>query len=179
MSSKPRFKVGDKLVDSNHIYRIIKIKKAKVFNGDREECLFYEPFYKTEKCNSLICSVPKSNIDDAKLRKPVTKKKIKETLKLLGKRKNGEEKINISEADTFIKENDPLETAKLLRLLWLERQSEDRSLSTRKKHLYENSLRHLIEEITIVQRIGLKTAEKKIKRRLKKFCPRKTTDSSS
>ena len=94
MSGK-KYKIGDKLVDSNSIYKITKIKKRKVLNGDRENCLYYEPFYKTEKFNSLICSVPESNIDEACLRKPVTKKKIHETLKLLGKRKNGEEKINI------------------------------------------------------------------------------------
>lgn len=166
-------KVGDKLVDSNHIYKVVKIKKAKVFNGGVENCLFYEPFYKTEKCNSLICSLPASNIEEANLRKPVTQKQIYETLKILGKRKNGETKITISDADSFIKENNPTETAKLIRLLWLEKQTEEKSLSTRKKHLYENSLRHLTEEVSIIQKIGLKKAESKIKRRLKKFCPKK------
>ncbi|MBN1970387.1 MAG: hypothetical protein JW870_13550 [Candidatus Delongbacteria bacterium] len=166
-----RFKVGDKLVDSTYVYRVIKIKIAKVFGGNREKCLFYEPFFRNDKCNSLICSLPASNIMEANLRKPVTQKRIRDTLKLLGKRKNGETKISFSEADSFLKENDPLETAKLIRLLWFEKQSEDKSLSTRKKNLYENSLRHLIEEVSIVQKISIKKAENKIKRRLKKFSP--------
>jgi RNA polymerase-interacting CarD/CdnL/TRCF family regulator len=176
MSKKKKYKVGDRLVDSRSIYKIIKKKKRRVLNGEKEDCVFYEPLFKTEKSQSLICSVPESNINEASLRSPVTKKRIKETLRTLGKRKNGETNVNISDADTFIKENDPVETAKLLRLLWLEKQTKDKSLSTRKKHMYENSLRHLVEEISIVQRIGLKKAEAKIKRRLMKFFPKKKVE---
>lgn len=179
MSDKNKYKVGDKLIDCRSIYKVIKIKKRKVLNGDKEDCLFYEPLYKTDKSQSLICSVPKTNIKQANLRGPVNHKRIKETLKTLGKRKNGETKINISEADSFIKENDPVETAKLLRFLWLEKQTEEKALSTRKKHMYEDCLRHLVEEISIVQKIGLKKAEEKIKRRLKKFCPKKKVEKEA
>jgi RNA polymerase-interacting CarD/CdnL/TRCF family regulator len=173
MSDKPQFRVGDKLVDYGQIHRIFKIKKVKIFNGDLEYCIFYKPFFETDKCKSLVCSIPESNVKEANLRRPVSKKYIYKTLRSLSKKPNGETRINISEADLFFKENDPVETAKLLKLLWLEKQDEERSLSTRKKYIFENAIRHLIEEISIVQKIGLKKAEMMIIRRLRRFCPEK------
>ena len=174
MNDKHQFKVGDKIVDFGQVYRIYKIKKDKTLEGKREDCIYYKPYFKSEKNQSLVCSIPRSNVEEENLRKPVSKKKINETLKLLGQKPNSETVINIAIASTYLKENNPIETARLLKILWLEKQSnKEKKLSTRKKMISENAMRHLVEEIAVVQNISLKKAKEKISRRLEKICPTK------
>jgi RNA polymerase-interacting CarD/CdnL/TRCF family regulator len=174
MNNSQQFQVGDKIVDYGQVYRVFKIKKDRIFNGEKEDCIYYKPYFKIDKSQSLVCSIPQSNIEEANLRKPVSKKKINETLQLLAKKPDDEIKVTIKEAEAYFKENDPVETARLLRLLWLEKQDEEKKgLATRKKMMYQNALRHLVEEMSVVQKIGLKEAKKKIRRRLKKICPEK------
>lgn len=178
MNDIQHFKVGDKIVDYGQVYRIFKIKKDKVFSGKKEDCIFYKPYFKTDKNQSLVYSIPESNIEEANLRKPVSKKKIKETLKILGKKSNGENKVTLKEAGKYFRENDPVETARLLRLLWIEKQNEEKKLATRKKSMYQDAMRHLVEEMSVVQKIGLRKARKKIKRRIKKICPEKKEEEN-
>jgi RNA polymerase-interacting CarD/CdnL/TRCF family regulator len=179
MNDVQQFKVGDKIVDYGQVYRIFKIKEDRVFNGKKEDCIFYKPYFKADKSQSLVCSIPENNIEEANLRKPVSKKKINEVLKILSKKPNGEIKITLKEAEACFKENDPVETARLLRLLWLEKQDEEKKgLATRKKMMYQNAMRSLVEEISVVQKIGLKKARKKIRRRLKKICPEKKDEEN-
>lgn len=171
MGNKRKLKVGDKIVDHGQIHRIFKIKKTKGFNRKTEKHLFYRQYFKRDKDRSLVCSIPESSVDEANLRRPASKKKIKETLGLLSKKPNGEARVTVAEANSFFKENDPKEIARLLRLLWTEKQDKDRNFPTRKKIIYQNAMRYLTEEISLVQKINLKKARKKIRRRLKRICP--------
>lgn len=173
MNDKRQFKVGDKVVDFGQVYMIYKIKKDKNLEGKKEDCIYYKPYFKSEKNQSLVCSIPKSSVEEANLRKPAPRKKISKVLKLLGQGLNGETTINITKASTYLKESDPVETARLLKLLWLEKQDEEKKLSTRKRTMYQDAMRYLVEEIAVVQNISLKKAREKISRRLKKICPAK------
>ena len=171
MNDKHQFKVGDKVVDFGQVYRIYKIKKDRTLEGKREDCIYYKPYFKSERNQSIVCSIPKSNVKEENLRKPVSKKKINEVLKLLGQEPNSETTINVIKASAYLKENDPVETARLIKLLWLEKQgNEEKKLSTRKKMIYQNAMGHLVEEIAVVKNISLKKAREKISRRLKKIC---------
>lgn len=176
MSDKNQFKVGDKVVDFGQVFRIFKIKKSVTLEGKKEDFIYYKPYFKPEKNQSMVCSIPKSNIEEADLRKPVSGKKISEVLKLLGQEPNGETTINVTKVSMYLRENDPLETARLLKILWLEKQDEEKKLSTRKKTVYQNAMRHLVEEIAAVQKIGLKKAREKINARLKKIYPAKQVE---
>jgi RNA polymerase-interacting CarD/CdnL/TRCF family regulator len=170
MSDKHQFKVGDKVVDFGQVYRIYKIKKDRTLDGKREDCLHYKPYFKSEKNQSLVCSIPRSNVEEENVRKPVSKKKINEVLKLLGQKPSGETTINVIKASVYLKENNPIETARLLKILWLEKQgNKENKLSTRKKMISENAMRHLVEEIAVVQNISLKKAKEKISGRLKRI----------
>lgn len=173
MSDIQHLKIGDKIVDFGQVYKIFKIKKDKALDGTREEYLYYKPYFKSDKNFSLICSVPKSNFKKANLRKPVTKKKTNEILEILGKKPNDETKVTPKQVSDYLKKNDPTETARLLKLLWLEKQSEEKKFATRKKTIYQNTVRCLVEEISVVQKIGLKEARQKIRRCLKKNYPEK------
>ena len=173
MNDVLQFKVGDKIVDYGQMYIIFKIKKDILSNGEKEDCIYYRPYYKKDINHSLVCSIPESSIEKANIRKPVSKKKIIRVLKLLGKKPNEVIRVNIRNVNLYFKYNDPIETARLLKLLWLEKQEEDRNLSTRKKAMYKNAMRSLVEEVSIVQMIDLKIAIKKICGRLKKIHPEK------
>ena len=171
MNDKHQFKVGDKVVDFGQVYRVYKIKKDRTLEGKREDCIYYKPYFKSERNQSIVCSIPKSNVEEENLRKPVSKKKINQVLKLLGQELSGETAINVAKANTYLKENDPVETAQLIKILWLEKQgNEEKKLSTRKKMMYQNAMGYLAEEIAVVQNIGLKKAREKISKRLKKIC---------
>jgi len=178
MSNTQQFKVRDKIVDSGQVCIVYKIEKDRIFNGEKEDCIYYRPYYKTDKNRSLVCSVPENNIEEANLRKPVPKKKIKEALKILGKKSDGETKVTHKEACVYIKKNNPVETARLLRLLWIEKQNEEEKFVTRKKTMYKNAVRHLVEEISVVHKIGLREARKKISRRLKKIYTEKKDEEN-
>jgi RNA polymerase-interacting CarD/CdnL/TRCF family regulator len=178
MSNKRKFKVGDKIVDHGQIYRIFKVKKVKGFNDKKGKHLFYKQYFKREKDQSLICSIPESNVNKANLRRPASKKKIRETLRLLKKKPNGETKVSVADAAAFFKENDPREIARLLRLLWVEKQDKDKPFATRKKIIFKNAMRYLTEEISLVQKIGLKKARQKIRRRLKRIHPVKQKEEN-
>jgi len=178
MSKKRKFKVGDKIVDHGQIHRIFKIKKIKGFAGKKEEHLFYKQFFKRDKDQSLICSIPESNVKEANLRRPASRKKIRQTLRLLKKKPNGEAKVSVADAASFFKENDPREIARLLRLLWVEKQDKDKPFATRKKIIFKNAMRYLTEEISLVQKIGLKKARQKIRKRLKKIRPVKEKEEN-
>jgi RNA polymerase-interacting CarD/CdnL/TRCF family regulator len=179
MNNKHQLKVGDKVVDLGQVYRIYKIKKDRNLEGEKEDYICYKPYFKSAKNQSLVCSIPKSNVEEANLRKPVSKKKIGETLKLLGQKSNSDTTIELTKARGYLRENDPAETARLLKLLWLEKQDEEKELSNSKKKVYQSAMRYLVEEIAVVQNIGLKKAKKKVVRRLKKVCPQKKDEEEN
>jgi len=173
MSEEFQLKVSDKLVDCGQVFRIYKIRKDKSFNGKREDYIYYKPLYKSDNNQTFVCSIPISNFEEANLRRPVTPKKIKRTLEILSEELNGETTISVQEAIEYFKENDPLESARLLKLLWLEKQDEEKQLSTKKKMIYQKAMKHLEEEVAVVQNIGITQARMKIVRRLKKVYPQK------
>jgi len=178
MNEIQHFKVGDKIVDYGQVFRIFKVGILKIFSGKKVECIFYKQHFIRDKHQPLVCSIPRSNVKEANLRKPVSEEKIEKTLKLLGEKPNQEIIVNATKADIYFKENNPLETARLLKLLWLEKQDEEKKLSNRKKNIYQKALRNLVEEMAVVQNISLKEARKKICGRLTKICPEKKEEKN-
>lgn len=181
MNGKHKFKVGDKIIDIGQVHRIFKIKKKENSDGETEKLIFYKPFFKSEKDPSLICSISQSNLSETNLRRPASKKKIKETLKLLSKEPETVTKVDVRTASVYSKNNDLAVITRSLKMLWWERvekKYEGKSLTSKKKRVYQNAMRHLTEEISIVEGISLKKAKEKIKRRLRKIGPEKPEEEN-
>lgn len=173
MKNNCTLKVGDKIVEVGGVYRIFKIIKKKSLEDKPESHAFYKPLYKHKDNKTVICSIPQANVEKANIRKPVSKKKMSRALGLLGQMPNGENKILATEAKGLLKENDPIKSARALRLLWLDKKDESRNFSLGKKTIYRQAMRGLMEEIAVVYSIGLIKARKKIMYRLKKVIPKK------
>lgn len=172
-SANIQFKVGDKLVDYGQVHRIFKIQKGMTFNSEPVDYIYYRPYFKKDKDKSFSCRIPMQSIKDTKLRRPVTKEKMKQALDSLNAMPKGDFILNVIEATECFKENDPCETANLLKILWMEKNDEERKFTVRKKMIYADAMRHIVEEMAVVHEIELEKAEKKVLSRLRKMCPEK------
>lgn len=176
MKNSNTLKVGDKIVEVGGVYRVFKIAKKKNMQNKLESHVFYKPLYERKNNEAFICSIPQANIEKANIRKPISKKKMSRVLELLGLTPNTESKTLATKANSLVKENNPLESVRVLKLLWLDKHDKTRNFSLGKKTIYEQTMRGLMEEIAVVYNIGLIKAKKKIMYRLKKIIPQNTEE---
>jgi RNA polymerase-interacting CarD/CdnL/TRCF family regulator len=162
-----RFKVGDRIVEAGRVFRIFKVRYEDGGEKEEQKIIYFKPQFKKNK-NALECSIPAKNADDARIRKPVTKKELKEILKTLSKkaRKNG--KVNTSTLKDKLNKNRAKTTAYVLRKLWVDKHNENTSFSPTKKRIYRKALRNLSEELAWLEKTSVKNARNKIKERLQK-----------
>lgn len=169
MPDKKSLKVGDKIVEIGHVYRIFKIRD-KNGNGDKTKTIFFKPYYKNKNNKTVVSSIPAKNIKKANIRRPLKKTKLKNLLSELVKKKPEEfEPLKLDKAKDALNLNSPRETIKVIRNIWIERKEKDNQLTKSKRDVYELALNRLVEEIALVDRISLKKAREKIKSYLKRI----------
>lgn len=169
MKNNKKFKVGDRIVRFGKIYRIFKIKKQKNIDGNEEKIIFFRPYFKAKReKKSLSFSIPVENIDRANIRRPVSKKELKELLTKLSEKSDIEKIINVTKAREVLVLSDLNKTIQILKALWREKNDKSQSLTKSKKDALDLSMRYLVEEIAFVSNTSLVTARKKIKKSLEK-----------
>lgn len=172
---KAKFKVGDRIIEDGRVYRIFKVRRRKDENGEKNgKIIFFKPHFKKKEENGLTASIPVSNVDDARIRKPLTKKKLKKILKLLSK-KTKKKKVNTTSVKSDLNKNKPKLNAKLLKQLWLDKHDDSTSFSPSKKAVYRKALRSLSEETAYVKDMSLRKARRSLKKKLKKIIPEDTS----
>jgi RNA polymerase-interacting CarD/CdnL/TRCF family regulator len=162
------FKVGDKIVDFSQVFRIFKTKRRKKPNGEKEKVIFFRPYFKTPKNQTLVCSIPVKNIKKTKIRRPISKKKLKELLKSLSQKSDIDIPINISRAKDMLNSNDPEKIAWVLKGLWLEKNDESTNFTKNREKVFKIAIKELVEEIAFVSGTSTRKAKKRIKKYLKK-----------
>lgn len=168
MDGALKLKVGEKFVEYGEVYKIFKIKKQASAGGTREDYLFYKPCYQTRTNQTLTCSVPKSEAANTNIRGLSSKETIQDTLKYLAK--SVLEKITSPiDAVGVLKLNDPHETAKLLKQLWLLNHATESNFSTSNQLYFKDAFRNLTQEVSAVLGIQLAEAERKILAQLTKL----------
>lgn len=168
MKNKQPFKVGDKIVDFGQVYRIFKIKKQKKVKGKKEKVVFFRPYFKTRRNRTLVCSIPVDNITKAKIRRPISKKKLKQLLKELSQKTNIENPINTTRLREKLFLNDAYKTVQVLKTLWADQKNESTSLTKRRKDMFSLAIKRLVEEVAFVNGVSLEKARKQIKTALAK-----------
>lgn len=163
---KVRFKVGDRIVEAGRVFRIFKVRYEDA-KDEEKKVIYFKPQFKKNK-NALECCIPAENADDARIRKPVTKKEFKELLKTLAKRARKSGKVNTSTLKDKLNKNRARTTAYVLRKLWVDKHNENTSFSPTKKRIYKKALRNLSEELAWLEKTSVQNARKKIKERLQK-----------
>lgn len=168
MNKKNKFKKGDKIVHFGRINRIFEISKKKKDKKQNERTIYFKPYYKSKKDKSVVYSIPVKNIDKTGIRKPISKKKLKEYYQLLAKPAKATAMINISQAKRMIAGGNLKEIITVLRRLWKEKYNPETNYTKSRKAVFKNGIKRLIEEFAYVDGITRRKARRKIKKYLKK-----------
>ena len=168
MKDKKSFKIGDKIVDFGQVCGIFKIKKAKKTKGKKEKVIFFKPYFKTKQNRTLVYSIPVNNIKKAKIRRPISKKEVRQLLKEPPKKIDIENPINTTRLREILRLNEAHKTAQVLKTLWADREDESTSFTKSKKDVFSLAMERLVEEIAFVNRVSLRKARKQIKEALER-----------
>lgn len=168
MKDKKSFKVEDKIIDFGQVYRIFKIKKQKNAKGKEEKVIFFRPYFKTKQNRTLVCSIPVKNIVKANIRRPISKKELRQLLRELSKKIDIETPINVSRAREILNLNDPHKTAQILKSLWLEKNDESTNFTKTRESVFGLAIKRLIEEVAFVNGVSVGKARRQIKTALEK-----------
>jgi RNA polymerase-interacting CarD/CdnL/TRCF family regulator len=161
------FKVGDKIINFNKVYRIFKITKQKK-EGRQEQVISFRPYFQTKEKKSLTFSIPVANIDKTNIRKPVSKKELKRLLTELSKISKIKTPIDITKTRGELSLNNPNIHIQILKCLWKEKNDETTNFTKSKSEILGLAIKLLTEEVALVNGISLKKAEKKIKATLQR-----------
>lgn len=162
MKDNKTFKIGDKIVRFGQVYRIFKIKNTK--SKDRgEKVILFRPYFKTKENRSLIYSIPIDSIDKTNIRKPISKKELRQLLKELSKRPDVKTPIDISKTKERLTLNDPYENVQILKRLRGEKNDESTNFTKSRHDVFKLAIGRLVEEVAFVSGVSLIKARKKIK----------------
>jgi RNA polymerase-interacting CarD/CdnL/TRCF family regulator len=165
---KRKYKVGDKIVEFGQVFRIFKIESQKINNGETEKVIFFKPHMKLkETAASIICSIPVKNIDKSEIRKPMSKDEFRTLLKKF-KKTEAEIFQDINKIKVALKSNDPKDTIRAIKALLLEKKKKSENFSKNKKDLLNSAVERLAQEFSVVYRVSLKKAKKKMHLTLQK-----------
>lgn len=152
------FKINDKLVELGRVYNIFKVEGGRVF---------FKPVFKIKESNGLFASIPEENVRKTNIRKPITRKRMQELLKLIAKKRKPElEAIDVMVAKEKLNSNRPIDAVKVLKSLWKEMHDESVNTTKSRRDVFDLAVEKLAEEFALVGRTKLATAREKIKRSL-------------
>lgn len=162
-------KVGDKLVGIGRVFKVFKIADSKTYDGKVEKHIFFKPIYDTPDNRTVTCCIPFKNIVQANIRRPIDKKAMSLVIKGLSEpSKKGDIIADAIEAKEILKKNDPRESAKVLKSVWLQLNSDDIMSTRSRKDLFDLAINNLSQEVALVYDIPLEKASEKLQRALKK-----------
>ena len=168
MKNKKQFKVGDKIIDFGQVCKIFKIKIEKRVKGKKEKVIFFRPYFKTRQNRTLVCSIPINNIEKAKIRRPISKKELRQLLKELSKKASIKNPINTTWPREILRLNEAHKTAQVLKTLWADRKDKSTSFTKSRKDIFKLAMKRLVEEVAFVGSVPLRKARKQIKAALEK-----------
>jgi RNA polymerase-interacting CarD/CdnL/TRCF family regulator len=163
MRDGKQFKVGDKIVEFGKVFRIFKVKKQENAEGKKERLIFFRPYFKDKKDNSIIYSIPSKGIRKTNIRRPLTKRELRKLFKKLSKKTAVKNPVNVGQAKEVLNSNNPDEIVEVIRRLWAEKSNQSTNFTMSKKEAFKLSIKRLVEETAYIERLSLKNARKKIK----------------
>jgi len=164
MKKDKTFKVGDKIIHFDQVYRIFKIRGGK----NKDKVIFFRRYFKGKENRVLIFSIPISSIDETKVRRPLSKKKLKDLFKILGQKSKVKIVISTVKTKEEFESNNPHKNVEILNRLWQEKESDPERFNKSKESLFKLAIEKLSEEIAFVFGVSLVKAKKKIKNALEK-----------
>lgn len=167
MIKNKRFKVGDKIINFNRVFRIFKISQQE--DKDKKEIIIsFRPYFQTKEKRILTFSIPVDSVDKTNIRKPISKKELKELLSDLAKSSNLKAPLDIIKTREELNINNPKVKVQILKCLWKEKNNSKVNFTKIKSDVLELAIKLLLEEVALVSGITLEKAEQKIKSALKR-----------
>jgi len=154
-----KLKVGDKIVEFGQVYRVFKIIDGVVY---------YKPYYANKENKSLVFSIPRQNLNQTKIRRPLEKGKIKKIIRGLSRKTEINGELDTEDAKESLKLNSARQTAQILKQLWYEKCNEDKNFTKSKKDVFELAINRFVEEVAFVSRTTVDGAKDKITKALNK-----------
>jgi len=157
-------RVGNKLVEGGRVFRVFKIGKKK-FNGKTDRVIHYRPLF-NKNINDFVCSVPETSLSEMNIRRPLSRKELKEILGSLSKKAGGLRINNDVEAKEVLKSNSAERVSKLIKTYWKKKDNVDEVFTKNKKDILEGGIEKLAEEVALSYRISPESAKEKILQQL-------------
>lgn len=163
MKNVSGFRVGEKIIDSEHIYLVYEIKNEKISASETREYLCYKPL--TTSGPRMTGAIPTNNAQRAGLRKLMSKIEIEEFMKMVKKVKPLEI-IDYKMYKDTLSMNDPVKTLPLLKALWMKKKEMNETFSRADQEILETIMAHLISEFSYVTKAGVDVVRKKLQQNL-------------
>lgn len=164
MEKDKTYKVGDKIIHFDQVYRIFKITGGK----NKDKVISFRRYFKSKENRKLVFSIPISSIDKTRIRKPVSKKELRDLFKTLSQKPKVKIVINTIKAREQLGSNDLDKNVEVLTQLWLEKKSDPDRFNKSKEGVFKLAIKKLSEEVAFVSNISLTKAKKKIENALEK-----------
>jgi RNA polymerase-interacting CarD/CdnL/TRCF family regulator len=158
------FRVGEKIIDSDHIYLVYEIKNQKISASESREYLCYKPLTASSGPR-MTASIPTSNAQKAGLRKLMSKSEVDAFMKII-KKTEPLEIIDYKIYKDILCLNDPVKTLPLLKALWLKKKEMNETFSRADQEILETIMTHLINEFSYVTKSEADVVRKKLQQNL-------------
>ena len=163
MKNASVFKVGEKIIDSDHIYLVYEIKNQKISASESREYLCYKPL--TASGPKMTGAIPTDSAQKAGVRKLMSKSEIQAFLKMI-KKTEPIEIIDYKIYKDILCLNDPVKTLPLLKALWIKKKEMNETFSRADQEILGTIMDHLVNEFSYVTKTDADIIRKKLQQNL-------------
>lgn len=154
-------KIGSKLVEAGEVFVVFKIEEIKGKEG-LERIVHYKPCYTKPASESIVCSIPEKNLTSSNIRRPLSKKSLKELISKLCVSEDDDNTLEVEEAKISLQSNDINKAAATLRKLWRESIKAKEELPKLRRDLIVLAINKMVEEVAVVNSISPDRARERI-----------------
>lgn len=165
---KRKLRVGDKILEFGQVFRVFKIENKKNGNGEPERTIHFRPYFKSNDNKGMTCSIPEDSLGQTNIRRPISLETARSLIEKLSQKPKGEMSTDVDSIKQTLGQNDPHETARVVRSLWVEKLDGEITFTKSKKDMFELATSRLVEEVAYVIKTPPENAYSKIKAALEK-----------
>lgn len=154
-------KIGDKIIDFGRVYRVFKISQITTSQG-KTRLIYFRPFYRKNNNQDLVCTIPEDNLSETNIRRPLSKKAIREGLAKFSLFSAPSGLINFDQTRKITSMNDFFAMVDLAKDLYYSRKGENKEFTVSQKRVFNSLVGRVSEEAAFVLAQKPDQVEKKI-----------------
>jgi len=154
-------KIGDKIIDFGRVYRVFKISKQQDPQGE-ERLIHFRPLYRKNNNQDLVCTIPERNLPQTTIRRPLSKKVIREGLDKFSLFSVPSGLINFDQTKRVTSMNDFFAMVDLAKDLYYSRKGENKEFTVSQKRVFNSLVGRVSEEAAFVLKQKPDQVKKKI-----------------